>query len=236
MAILFDRLIIDEALASKYFPNTNPIGQRIYYRENQSGTVVGVVSTLKDFTELAPTRGVLYQLVSQWYFHKMEIVIKAEGEPMRLADALRAQVRALDKDQTCELKTLESTLAHMLGPRRFSMVLLSVYAGIALLIACVGLYGLLQYSTAQHTHAIGIRMALGARDVDILKATLGQGLKIIFIGVLIGLFGAATLSKVLSSLLYDVTPTDPLILACASFVLVIIALYDSDWIPEGIAK
>ncbi|NIO12287.1 MAG: hypothetical protein GTO31_00070, partial [Xanthomonadales bacterium] len=117
-------LIIDEALARTYFPDADPIGQRIYYGEDMSGTVSGVVSTLKDFTALAPVQGILYRLLPPWYFYRMAIAIKTEGEPMRQADALRAQVRALDKDQTCELKTLESTLTEMLGPRHFSMVLL----------------------------------------------------------------------------------------------------------------
>jgi len=217
-------LIIDEALARKYFPDADPIGQRIYYGEKPSGTVVGVVSTLKDFRELAPTRGVLYQLVSQWYFYRMEIAIKTEGEPMRLADGLRAQVRALDKDQTCRLWTLEHTLATMLGPRRFTMVLLGVYAGTALLIACVGLYGLLQYMVARQGHEIGIRMALGAGNRDVLKAILKEGLVLTLVGVMVGLAGMLVLTRVLSSLLYGVRATDPATFACVSWLLVTVSL------------
>ncbi len=220
-------LIIDEALARKYFPDTDPIGQHIYRGEKQSGTVVGVVSTIKDFTELAPTRGVLYQLMSQWYFYHMEIAIKTEGEPMRLADALRAQVQALDKDQTCQLSTLERRLATMLGPRRFTTVLLGVYAGTALFIACAGIYGLLQYTVAHQGHEIGIRMALGARNRDVLKAILKQGLVLTFIGVAVGLAGTLILTRVLSSLLYDIRATDPATFVCVSLVLVGVALVAS---------
>jgi putative ABC transport system permease protein len=219
--------IIDETLARKYFPDADPIGQRIYLDERRSGTVVGVVSTIKDFTELAPTQGILYQLLSPWYFRHMALAIKTEGEPMRLADGLRAQVQALDKDQTRELRTLESTLAHMLGPRRFSMVLLGVYAGTALLIACAGLYGLLQYMVAHQGHEIGIRMALGARNRDVLKAILKQGLVLTLIGVAVGLAGTLILTRVLSSLLYGVRATDPVTFVGVALLLVIVALVAS---------
>jgi putative ABC transport system permease protein len=214
-----ENLIIDEALARRYFPNTDPIGQRIYYSQDLSGVVVGVVGTIRDFEELTPTRGTLYQLVSSWYFYVMDVVIKTEPEPMRLADALRAQVRALDKDQTCELRTLESKLTEMLGPRRFSTVLLGVYAGTALLIACAGLYGLLQYVVAHQAHEIGIRMALGARNSDILRTVLRRGLTLTLTGVAMGLAGTLVLTRLISSLLYGVRATDP-----ATFVGVAVLL------------
>jgi putative ABC transport system permease protein len=222
-ATIGQSLIIDETLARKFFSDADPIGQHIYYDEEMSGAVVGVVSTIKDFTELAPAQGILYRLPPM-YFYRMEIVVKTAGEPMRLADGLRAHVRALDKDQTCELRTLESTLARMLGPRRFSMVLLGVYAGTALLIACAGLYGLLQYTVAHQGHEIGIRMALGARNVDVLKVILKQGLVFTLIGVAVGGAGTLVLSRVLSSLLYGVRATDPATFAGAAALLVIVAL------------
>ncbi len=217
-------LIIDETLARKYFPGADPIGQRIYYSEKLSGAVVGVVPTIRDFEELTPARGTLYYLLSDRYFYVMDVVVRTEGEPMRLAEALRAQVRALDKDQACELRTLESTLAEMLGPRRFTMVLLGVYAGTALLIACAGLYGLLQYMVAHQGHEIGIRMALGARNADVLRAILKQGLVLTLIGVAVGLVGTLVLTRVLSSLLYGVRATDPATFACVALLLVTVAL------------
>ncbi len=219
-----ENLIIDETLARRYFLNTDPIGQRIYYSDDLSGVVVGVVGTIKDFEELTPTRGTLYQLVSSWYFYVMDVIIKTEGEPMLLAEALRAQVRALDKDQTCELRTLESKLTEMLGPRRFSMVLLGVYAGTALLIACAGIYGLLQYMVAHQRHEIGIRMALGARNRDVLNAVLKQGLVLTLVGVAVGGAGTLVLTRVLASLLYGVRATDPVTFACVALLLVTVAL------------
>jgi len=224
ITIPHQHLIIDETLARQHFADTDPIGQRIYYDEQRSGVVVGVVSTLKDFRELAPPCGVLYELLSQWYFYSMNIAIKTEGEPMRLAEALRAQVQTLDKDQSCQLWTLESTLARMLAPRRFSMVLLGIYAGIALIIACAGLYGLLQHMVSHQTHEIGIRMALGARSRDVLKAVLRQGLTLTLIGVALGGLGTLVLAHVLASLVYGVRVTDPATFASVAMLLIAIAL------------
>lgn len=217
-------LIIDEALVHRYFPDVDPVGQRIYYSEKLSGVVVGVVPTIKDFAEPAPARGMLYYLVSQRYFHVMDVVIKTDGEPMRLAAALRSQVHALDKDQACELRTLESTLAEMLGPRRFSLVLLGIYAGTALIIACAGLYGLLQFMVARQAHEIGIRMALGARNADILRMVLKHGLALTLVGVGAGLVGTLVLTRLISSLLYGVRATDPATFVGVSLILTGVAL------------
>ena len=125
------------------------------------------------------------------------------------------------------LTSLEMSLSDMLAPQRFSVVLLGLFAGIALILATVGIYGLLQYSTAQQTHDIGIRMALGARRTDVLTAVLRHGLRLTLLGVVIGLAGAYALTRLLSSLLYGVPPTDLLTFISVSFVLVAIALLAS---------
>ncbi|MHC4517051.1 MAG: FtsX-like permease family protein [Planctomycetota bacterium] len=147
---------------------------------------------------------------------------------MRLAAAIRSQVAELEKDQVItNMGTLQADLSDRLAPQRFTVVLLGLFAGIALTLASVGVYGLLQYSTAQQTHDLGIRMALGARRADVLGGVLKQGLKLALVGVALGLAGALTLTRVLSSLLYDVTPTDPLTLVCVSLVLTAVALLAS---------
>ncbi|MEK7676686.1 MAG: FtsX-like permease family protein, partial [Verrucomicrobiota bacterium] len=124
----------------------------------------------------------------------------------------------------------ERTLAGMLAPRRFSTVLIGLAAGLALLLAAVGIYGLLQYSITLQVHEIGIRMALGASGNDVLKGTLKQGLKLVLIGIAIGLAGALALSRVLASLLFEVRPTDSLTLAGASVLLGAVALV-ACWFP-----
>jgi putative ABC transport system permease protein len=217
-------VIIDENLARKYFPDVDPIGQRV-----NAAPVIGVVRTVRDFQVLTPLHDTLYMpLHAGVHYQNMDLLVRTDGDPMRLAPALKVQVAALDKDPTIvSLETLEGTLAKMLAPRRFTMILLGLFAGIALILAAAGIYGLLQYSTTQQTHDIGIRMALGARGIDVLKVVLRQGLKLALIGVATGVAGAVALTRVLSSLLYHVTPTDPVTLILVSCVLIGVALLAS---------
>ncbi len=147
---------------------------------------------------------------------------------MRLASAVRTQADELEKDRVIrQLEPLETTLSRMLAPRRFVMILLGLFAGIALILASIGIYGLLQYSTTQQTHDIGVRMALGARKLDVLRTILAHGFKLTLLGIVIGLAGAVALTRVLASLLYGVTPTDPLTLAGVSLVLAAVTLLAS---------
>jgi len=145
-----------------------------------------------------------------------------------LTGAIRAQVAALDQDAVdVTFEGLEAYLSDMIAPQRFSMVLLGLFAGMALALASAGIYGLLQYSTVQQTHDIGIRMALGASGQDVLKAILGHGLRLTLVGVALGLAGAYALTRLLASLLYGVPPTDLLTFAGVSLVLVAVALLAS---------
>jgi putative ABC transport system permease protein len=209
-------VVIDENLARKYFPDVDPIGRRVWF-----APIIGVVSTVRDFEVLAPVHDTFYMpLAPSRSYQTMDIVVRTDGPPQELAAALRAQVAALDKDEPISrLQTLDEALAGMLAPRRFVMVLLSLFTGIALILAAVGVYGLLQYTTTQATHDIGIQMALGARQIDILCSVLKRGLRLALIGLVIGLAGVLLLGRLLVSLLYDVTTTDPLTLVSASTML-----------------
>jgi putative ABC transport system permease protein len=186
-----------------------------------------VVGTLRNFRHLDPALGTLYHPQKD-YWRDMVLMVRTQGDPLRLAGAIRALAAEFEKDDVItDVQTLEANLADLLAPRRFSMVLLGLFAGIALTLAAVGIYGLLQYSTAQQTHDIGIRMALGARRGDVLRAVLGHGLRLTLIGVVIGLVGAYALTRLLASLLYGVPPTDLLTFIGVSLVLVAIALLAS---------
>ena len=219
-------LIIDENLMRQYFGDIDPIGQKVRF-DTKDYTIVGVVSTLKDFHHLDPAVGVVFRPWNQ-YWRDTTLVVRTEGDPLRLAGAIRAEVAALEKDQVItDIGTLEASLSDLLAPQRFAVVLLGLFAGVSLALAWIGIYGLLRYSTARQTHDIGIRMALGARRVDILRAVLGQGFRLILIGVIIGMGGAVALTRVLSSLLYGVTPTDPVTLVLVSCMLVAVALLAS---------
>jgi putative ABC transport system permease protein len=225
-----DAVVIDETLARKYFPDIDPIGQRPLV-EGQSGpTVIGVVAATRDFQTPDPTRGVVYSPPTADMGFGI-FLVRTDGDPMRLAPAVQMQVAEMETDPVIKtLKPLKTTLSHALAPRRFAMILLGLFAGIALVLATIGIYGLLQYSATQQTHDIGIRMALGARKIDILGAILRHGLKLATFGVVIGLAGAVALTRVLSSFLYDVTATDPLTLAGVSLLLAAVALLAS-YIP-----
>jgi predicted permease len=215
--------IIDENLARTYFPDTDPLGHKVC-----QATIVGVVRTLRDFETLTPAHDTFFTPVSDFYFQISDLVVRTQGDPMRWAGAIRAEVFALDKDQAVsDVRTLDMTLAGMLAPRRLSMALLTLFAGLALLLAAVGLYGLLQYTMMQQVHDIGIRMALGARPKDVLEMTLRQGLRLTLIGVAIGMAGTLALTRVIRGLLYRVSPTDSLTFAGVALILAAVALLAS---------
>ncbi len=225
-----EAIVIDETLARECFPDSDPLGQT-FIADDSSGqhvhTIVGVVDTIRCFAAPGPVMGTVYTRGTE-YSQKAALLIRTDGDPMRLAPAIREVVSGLEKGKViAEMTPMEAKLSEMLVSRRFVMILLGIFAGIALALATVGIYGLLQYSTTRQTHDIGIRMAMGARRVDILRAILGQGCKLILIGIGGGIAGAVALTRVLSSLLYDVTPTDPVTLVLVSSVLMVVALLAS---------
>jgi len=228
-----DAIVIDETLARECFPDSDPLGQT-FLRGDSSGqkahTIVGVVDTIRSYDTPGPVVGTVYTPVME-YEQWTAVLVRTDGDPMRLVHAIREIVAQLEQDQVIEtIEPMEATLSEMLAPRRFVMILLGIFAGIALALATIGIYGLLQYNTTRQTHDIGIRMALGARQADILRAVVGQGFRLALVGVLIGVGGALLLTKVISSFLYGVTRTDPVTFACVSLALAGAALLAS-YIP-----
>src|SRR5438874_12880836 len=164
--------------------------------------------------------------VYQWYkqaasVSTSDLVVRVAGDPKSLALTLRNVVRSLDESAILSgATTLEHELSDQLSPRRFQMSLLSLFASIALLLACVGMYGVMHYFVSQRTHEIGVRMALGAKPADVLRMVVGRGILLATLGVAIGLSGAWWLTRLISSLLYGVKPLDP-----ATFIAVPILLF-----------
>ncbi|MEN6333472.1 MAG: ABC transporter permease, partial [Phycisphaerales bacterium] len=219
--------IIDENLARKHFADVDPVGRKIIISEGEF-TIVGVVNTLKDFQTLDPTDGAVYMPLGSYVPGQMVLVVRTDGDPMRLADAIRTEVAGLSGEEVvAKIETPGMILSKMLAPRRFSMVLLGLFAGIAVVIAVAGVYGLLEYSTSQQTREIAIRVALGAEGAEVRRMVLWRGLRLTLIGIALGVVGAVAVTRVLASLLYDVSPTDPLTLASVSLVLTVIALFAS---------
>jgi len=215
--------VIDENLMRRCFTDLDPIGQKIHFGGGDH-TIVGVVSTVRDFENLNPAFGMLYKPLTRC-FRNMVLIVRTDGDPLRLADAVRSQVASLETDQVIdEMQALDRYLADLLAPRRFSMILLSLFAGIALALAAAGIYGLLQYSTMQQTHDIGIRMALGAERTDVLKGVLRHGLRLTLAGVGVGVVGALALTRFVSHLLYGVPATDWATFVGVSLILTAVAL------------
>lgn len=221
-------IIIDEHLAHKLFGDIDPVGRQIDFPDSRH-VVVGVVGTVRDFQHLQPDWGTIYTPIPQSsWIEGAVLIIRTEGDPMRLTDAIRARAAELEKDEVVRrVEPVRAMLSRMLAHRRFVMILLSLFAGIALILATVGIYGLLHYSTTQQTREIAIRMALGAEKAKVRRMIVSQGLRLTLLGVVLGVGGAVALTRVLSSFLYDVTPTDPLTLVCVSLVLIGIALLAS---------
>ncbi|HEX8090123.1 MAG TPA: FtsX-like permease family protein, partial [Blastocatellia bacterium] len=155
----------------------------------------------------------------------MTIVARTEGDPLSLASSVQREVKALDKDQPiADVHTMEQLLMASVARARFSTLLLSIFAGVALLLAAVGIYGVMSYSVTQRTHEIGIRMALGAQRKDVMRLVVGRGMILASIGIGIGLAAALALTRVMASLLFAVSATDPLTFAAISLILAGVAL------------
>ena len=154
---------------------------------------------------------------------RINLLTRTEVEPLSLASAVRGQVAALNKDQAVfNVRTMEQTVAQSVAARRFSMLLLTVFAIVALVLASLGIYGLMSYAVAQRTREIGVRMALGAQMSDVLKLMVGQGMKLAFVGVVLGLVASVALTQLMKTLLFGVSATDPL-------TFIVIALLLTSW-------
>ncbi len=220
--------VISQALARKYFPGEDPLGKRITVdmkEEPEPTEIIGVVGDTKHQALNAETKATVYWPHPQLPYTAMTLVVRMAGDPASIANAAQREIQAIDKDQPIsDVRTMQSWLAESVSRSRFGATLLALFAGVALLLAGVGLYGVMAYSIAQRRHEVGIRLALGAQAGDIFKLILRQGMLLTLIGVATGLAAAWALTRVMSSLLYEVSATDPLIYASLALVLTGVAL------------
>ena len=229
-------IVIGEAVARRYWPGESALGKRIAPGRVESDEdwcqVVGVVKDVRQ-RELAsePIPLAYFTYEQAGFFAPRYLVVKTAADPQALAGTVRKTVWEVDKDQpVSNVNTMEGVLSESIARQRFSTLLLGIFAGLAMILAAVGIYGVMSYSMAQRTREIGIRMALGAQKRDVLMLAVGQGLKLVAIGVALGLVGAFALTRVMTSLLYGVSATDPATLVTISLVLVAVALLAS-YIP-----
>ncbi|HYW69521.1 MAG TPA: ABC transporter permease [Pyrinomonadaceae bacterium] len=223
-------LIINQAFVRHYFPNENPIGKRLAYDRGSDGRpawreIVGVVKDVKHTSLDSDPRPEMYCPISQFPSWDMTLVIRTTGDPMRLAGDVRRQVLAVNKDQPVHnIRTMEQWIDNSVSQRRFNMLLLSIFAAASLLLAAVGIYSVMAYSVAQRTHEIGVRVTLGASAADVLKLVIVQGMTLVLIGAAVGAVAAFALTRVMTGLLYGVSPTDPATFAMIALLLVGVAL------------
>ena len=220
--------IISEEMARRYWPGEDPIGKSVMLLSfgNKPFTVVGVVGNVRAFSlesDSAPMAYVSTPFAASW--NPMNLVIRTSGEPTAQVSAIRSTVGSIDPNIALYgITTAEQLLSNSLGSRRFTMFLLAVFAGVALLLACVGLFGVMAYLVSQRTHEIGVRLALGAQPGDVFRLVIGRGMALASAGSALGLGGAWAIGRLLETMLYQVKPTDPITLASAAVVLLAVAL------------
>jgi putative ABC transport system permease protein len=232
-------VVINETLARRIWPNEDPIGKRIKFGlpEDQDEEdkpwreVIGVVNDVKMNGVDRPTTMQTYLPFSQMPGASVGLVVRAERDPAALAPAVEQEIHAIDKDlPVFSIWTMDQLLGNSIAQRRLTLVLLASFAALALLLAAVGIYGVISYAVRQRTHEFGIRLALGARARDVLALILKQGLKLTLIGIGLGLLAAYALTRLLESLLFGVRPTDALTFGVIVVVLLGVALL-ACWIP-----
>jgi putative ABC transport system permease protein len=221
--------IVNETLARRYFGNEDAIGKRITLedppREADWITVVGVVGDTKPRELHGEPVAELYMPYHQQPESRMALMIRSSSADAGIATAVRSEVQALDKNQPVySIRTLDSVLSESVAAPRFRTLLLGIFAGVALILAAVGIYGVISYAVSQRTQEIGIRMALGAQAADVLKLVVRAGMTFALIGVALGLAGAFALTRLMTTLLFGVRPTDTATFVTVSVGLIVVAL------------
>jgi putative ABC transport system permease protein len=228
-------VVVDETLARDAWPGRDPLGRQIRINMGDWNgpwrTVVGVVQHVKNYGAAQPSRFEAYLPHSQDPVSGGAIVLRTTATPASLAPAVRAQIRALDENlPVYSVQTMEDYVANQLGQRRLALILLGAFAVMAIALAAVGIYGVLSFAVSRRTHETGIRRALGAQTRDVLRLIIGQGMKLATLGIAVGLVGAFALTRVMKTLLFEVSATDPFTFAGIALLLTIVALL-ACWIP-----
>jgi predicted permease len=228
---------IDDAFARTYFPHENPIGKHVHLEQfNVDAEIVGVVGHVKQW---GPGGDAALAIEAQFFYPFMQlpeklmplaaggaaVVLRTKGDPAAIVGAVRRAVAELDsRDVVYGVQTMQGVLAGSLAPRRLSMFLLSAFAALALVLCCIGIYGVISHLVGQRTHEIGVRMALGAQPGDVMRLILGQGLRMAFLGVFIGIAAALALTRLMASQLFGVSSHDPLTFVAVGVLLTVVAL------------
>jgi len=225
-------LLVDEQLARQFWPQGDAVGKHIKYDGPDPHEIIGVVGDVRNYGSEALGRIKIYTPFERWPLPRSTLAVRTAGvDATRLIPGIRGEVQAINPNVPIDaIATLEDRLARNIAPRRFITWLLGLFAAVALLLAAIGIYGVMSYSVTERTHEIGVRRALGAQDRDVLKLVVRRGLVLTLIGAAIGLAATLALSRVLSNLLFGVSAIDPVTFAGVAVLLVAVALL-ACWIP-----
>ncbi|MGC2581510.1 MAG: FtsX-like permease family protein, partial [Acidobacteriaceae bacterium] len=234
---------VDDAFAHTFFPHQNPIGQHVHLVQfDTEAEIIGVVAHVRQWGPGGDPRSAIQ---AQFFYPYMQtpaklmplladvtaVVLRTEGDPSAVMGPVRKAVAQLNPDYVVyAVSTMNGVVANNLAARRTSMILLAIFAALALILACIGIYGVIAYLVGQRTHEIGVRMALGAERRDVLRLILGQGIRMALAGVALGIVLALSLTRLMSSQLYGVSARDPFTFAAVALVLIAVALI-ACWIP-----
>ena len=224
--------VVNDALARKHWPHESAIGKRVSFseRDPQWYEIVGVVGDVKHRGLDVADRAELYiphrqPLFSGPTVRPMYIAVRASSDPFAAVASVRRELRRLDPNQpVSDVRTMDERIGRSLSSRRFSTVLLAVFASLALALAAVGIYGIVAYSVTERTHEIGVRIALGAQRRDVMAMVVGQGMTMTIVGTAIGVAASAALARLMSSLLFGVSAGDPATFVAIPLLLIAVAL------------
>jgi putative ABC transport system permease protein len=218
-------VVANEAFVRRYFPSGDCLGKRISVETNEWLTIVGIVPDVRGFSYDQDKVPLLYRPYMQDGRSHMQLIVRTAGDPLQLAAAVKDRIRSIDRGQPPhDITTLDQEASDFLAPQRIDMWLLTAFAGTALILAAIGIYGVISYSVSRRTHEIGVRTAMGARPSDVLRLVLGQGMLLVAIGLGIGLAASLALGGIITSMLYEVSINDPTTLAGTALLLALVAL------------
>ena len=226
-------LLINETLAKRYFPNVDPVGKQIEISWDGSGPdeIVGVVGDIREGALSKEPEPAIYWSHPREPYAGMALVVRTSGDAARFGAAVAKEIRAIDPEQPiADVRTMKQVIAKSIARPRFNTVLLAIFAGVALVLASVGLYGVMNYSATQRTHEVGIRMALGATRTDIMRLVVGNGMLLTMIGIAIGVVASIGLTRVMQSFLFGVGATDAVTFIAVSALLIVVALI-ANYVP-----
>jgi predicted permease len=235
-------VLISESMAKSFWPNENPVGKRLtlYFFPELRRVVVGVVADVKltAMNETQPQPTLYYPLAQlsaargeSWNSFGMNLAVRTDAAPLSVVPAITGSIREIDSEvPLLNIRTMDDSVSASLSQARFTMLLLGAFAGLALLLAVVGIYSVMSYSVSRRTNEIGIRVALGASRGDVLLLIVRQALLLALTGSVMGIAGALSLSRLMASQLYGVRPTDPLTFITVAALLMVVSLVAS-YIP-----